>query len=370
MARSTASYLAVPRPWDAMFKAQLVWFGYALVRLASDPADAQAVPVVLVAWAAFELGAYQARYLLNDLADADLDRMHVAAAVRGRLPPGAAVRRAALVVLAGRLGATACAIAVLPARARALSAAAVGVLAVITLLYEGIRAPMRHGRCQNAPSGIAVTALVGSGYALRMGFGVALAGGSPALVAWAALFAWPLGTMGVVMFWILEAARLRADGDRHVLARKPHLALLGRLVGDDPDHRERPLLRGAAALLAAALAAAASTTAVLLGAALDGGPGVGQLGVLLAVCGLASPLLLAAWPSPWAGAVALAVSAAAPLVLGGGLPMAVLMVLVMVWAAGGRASAPPWPSVGEVGDLTSTATARSACGSPDVRRPA
>src|SRR5207247_5353588 len=84
--------------------------------------------------------------------------------------------------------------------------------------------------------------LVGAGYAVRIGVGAALAGASVDVVAVAAPFGWALGTAGVVMIWSLEAAGLRAAGDTATLARKVHIGLLARLIGDRPEALARPNL--------------------------------------------------------------------------------------------------------------------------------
>ena len=266
--RSLVSYLVLPRPDEAVMKAPLLLLAYGLARVAGPPGPG-AGAWVLAAWAAFELGLYQARYMLNDLADADVDRMHRGAEARARLPSGPGSRPWAITVLVARLAAAGVLIAVLPRSARPATLVAALGLAAATVAYEAARGPMRRPGAGPAPAG-PVFALVGAGYAARIGLGAALGGTSGWALGAAVGFGWVFGTLVVVMTWMLEAGGLTAAGDRAVLARKAHLAALAELIGAEPRSLAQPLRRGRAARLVTAMAAATLAAAVVLGVALGG----------------------------------------------------------------------------------------------------
>lgn len=324
--RSLVSYLLLPRPYDALCKAPLALMAYGLVWVSGPEARTPLAPT-LVAWALFELVLYQSRYTLNDLADAEVDRLHVAAAARGRLPAGAAARRGAVVAIALRVVVFLAVALALPAEARVPTlVAALGFVAA-TASYERARAPMRRGA--EGTSGLPVIALVGAGYAVRIGFGAALAGATGGQVAAIVAFGWAFGTLGVVMAWTLEAAGLRSGGDTTVLARKAHIATIARLVGDDPAHLAHPLLVGNGARLAAALLAASSAAAVAVGATLGSSPAPAAVALLVVLCAGAAPALLAWWPSLTAGVAAAALSVSAAGALG---PPELILLLATITA--------------------------------------
>lgn len=373
--RSLAAYLVLPRPDEARAKAPLALLGFGLVLTGDVPGDRVSLATVLVAWATFELVLYQARYMLNDLADAEVDRLHVAAEARARLPAGARARRWSIGVLLGRIAVALAVIALLPGSARGTMLwAALGVVGA-TAAYEAVRAPMRRGGPtslqEKRPNralflqrrgALAVMVLVGAGYAIRVGFGVALAGADGPVVAAAVVLGWLFGTTGVVMAWLLEAAGLREGGDETVLARKAHIATIVDLVGDDPAHLDRPILRGGGARLTAGLLAASSAAAVALGVALGGSPGAGKVVALVALTTIAVPVLLVAWPSPWAGlpAVAIALGAAAGLATAAGRDeMLLLLAVVVTTVAVARTFTPATIAL-------NPAAARPDAGSPDA----
>jgi hypothetical protein len=389
--RSLAGYLALPRPDEAVAKAPLALLGYGLVHVAGA-SDAVPPATALLAWAVFELVLYQARYMLNDLADAEVDQQHVAAEGRKRLPPGERARRWSAAVMVGRVVAGLAVVALLPDPARRITLAAALGVALATAAYERARSPMRRAATpppdpgaaggpvgpgaaggpvgpgavggpgsgaaglpvapppgRVAPGGagegrgdrplflrrrgaLAVMVLVGAGYAIRVGLGVALAGPGGAVVLAATVLGWLFGTTGVVGAWLLEVAGLRQGGDTTVLASKAHLATIGDLVGDDPAHGAQPALRGGGAHLVAALLAAAAVAAVLVGVGLGGSPGPVRLGLLLVLAAGVVPGLLAGWPSRWAGlvAVVVAVGAAAALATGDGRAEMVLLLATVV----------------------------------------
>lgn len=369
--RSLAAYLVLPRPDEARAKAPLALLGFGLVLTGDVPGDRVSLATVLVAWATFELVLYQARYMLNDLADAEVDRLHVAAEARARLPAGARARRWSIGVLTARIAVGLTVFALLPGSARGTMLwAALGVVGA-TAAYEFVRGPMRQPSLQEKRpnralflqrrGALAVMVLVGAGYAIRVGFGVALAGADGPVVAAAVVLGWLFGTTGVVMAWLLEAAGLREGGDETVLARKAHIATIVDLVGDDPAHLDRPILRGGGARLTAGLLAASSAAAVALGVALGGSPGAGKVVALVALTTIAVPVLLVAWPSPWAGlpAVAIALGAAAGLATTDGRDeMLLLLAVVVTTVAVARTFTPATIAL-------NPAAARPDAGSPD-----
>lgn len=349
--RRLASYLALPRPDEFRAKAPLALLGYGLVHVAGAP-DAVPPAAALTAWALFELVLYQARYMLNDLADADVDQQHVAAEGRKRLPPGPHARRWSAIVMVARVVVGLGVVAVLPDPARGITLAAALGVAVATAAYEAARAPMRRAAQVPGESGdgsgpevradrplflrrrgaLAVMVLVGAGYAIRVGLGVALAGAGGTVVLAATALGWLFGTTGVVGAWLLEVAGLRQGDDTTVLASKAHLATIADLIGDDPARHERPILTGGGAHLVAGLLAAATVAAVLVGVGLGGSPGAARLALLLVLAAGAAPALPVLWPSRWAGlvAVVLAVGAGATLATGDGRAEMVLLLAVVV----------------------------------------
>lgn len=332
--RRLASYLVLPRHVNA---SMLVAGGYIVARLGGGGEGAASLAVAMAAWLAFDLGLYQARYLLNDLLDADVDRAHPGARERGRLPSRPDVRRWVAAVLGLRVVLSVAVIALLPGRARPVTVVAVVALAGVTLAYECARTlvrrrPVRLDR-PVAPTfrELAVYAMVGSGYGLRFGFGLALGGGHGGEVVTAVVFGWVFGELLIAMAYILDVAYLWATGGTSVLERKSHLAVVSRLLPDDPTCREHPLWCGSAARLTAGLLAATSALAVAVGARLGGWPGAGRLALLLLVCAAVSPLALLLGHRAWAGLVpvALDVAAALALVPAGGRDEMVFLLLVV-----------------------------------------
>ena len=168
--------------------------------------------------------------------------------------------------------------------------------------------------------------LVGGGYAVRIGFGAALAGATGPQVVAIVVFGWAFGTLGVVMAWTLEAAGLRSAGDTAVLSRKAHIATIARLVGDDPDHLAYPLLVGNGARLAAGLLAAASGAAVGVGVALSSEPDAAHVVGVAVVCVVVGPAVLAWWPSLWAAAVTVPLTVVVAATLGPELALLMLTI--------------------------------------------
>jgi hypothetical protein len=338
--RSLASYLLVSRPAALWAKASVIPLGYLTVHLLGEPAGGVSLATAVVAWLVFDLGIYETRYEYNDLADAEVDRAHVVAAGRGRVPDDPRAHRWTVRVILARLGFSAVVIALLPGTARMTMVVAATGFVCITVGYEAARTSMRRRPLTDwraahlAPRDAAVFVLVGGGYGLRAGLGVALAGASGQVVAAIVALAWGLGILAVLMDWTGEAALLRAGGDDGgVLSRKSHIAVLARLIEARPERvdLDRPLLEGRPAWLTAGLLAGTSVFAVAFASSLGTWPSTGSLVVLLVVCVLVSPVVLARWPSLWAGpsVIALNVGAAAVFAASGSrVEMAVVLAYV------------------------------------------
>lgn len=339
--RSLAGYLALPRPGDLLFKGLFVPSAYVAGRLGTT-SNGVAVGAALVAWMVFEYGLYQARYTVNDLIDLEVDQRHRAACWRGRAPHDPRVWRWGTATLAVRLATSALVVLLLPGAAqRIIGLGALG-LAGSAICYEVARAPARRrspptdrsASLRWSRSSALVFCLVGSGSALRCAFGMALAGAPATVVLTGTAFGWVFGTMLVLGPWALEGAWLEAAGDETTLVRKPHVALLARLVPDGGASTPgRSIFAGPPARLIAGLFAVTSALAVALGATMDRSPRPTEAIVLLGVWALLGPLVVAWRQSFWAGALlaALDVGAAAMLVGGPGRPaMIALAVIVSV----------------------------------------
>lgn len=302
----------MPRPVEAWVKAPLVPLTYGLVHL-NGGTTGVAVSAALAAWLVFELGLYQARYIANDLADAQVDRQHVGADRRGRAPGDPRLFQWATAVIGVRVVVSAVVIALLPSGTRSIMIGGALALVAASCAYEAARTMIRrrplNGRPPRlSPREVAVFGLVGAGYGVRFGLGAALAGASGPVVGAVGAVGWTSGIAIVVMFWTIEAAWLRASGDTSVLPRKSHIAWLGQLVGDDPTRLDRPFVTGGPAGLTGCLLAVASALAVLAGVSLGATPPWVDLVAILVVCSISSPLLLATWPSFWAGPAAVAMN--------------------------------------------------------------
>lgn len=238
--RKLGSYLLVPRPRELVTKAVFSTVAFVLGLVTWDASGLPVVAVV-VALVTFEYVAYQARYVANDLLDAGLDADHPQGGARGRLPDGSdpTVRRVALATIGLRAAVAAAVILTLPGRGGAVTLAAIVVLSVLAAGYETVRRALRRpvpvsaiGRLDGPTAGLFV--LVGSGYALRVGVGLALAGLPLRTLVAATAYAWPFGVAFVTMSWALEATAFIAPDwgsldDR--LCRKRHLAVLVRMGG-------------------------------------------------------------------------------------------------------------------------------------------
>lgn len=225
------AYLLLPRP-DSLPKVLVS----VLALVVTVALSAVATPdgtwwSALLAIAVFELLVYQARYQLNDVRGLAEDQADRQAGLRRRLPvsPGRADEsvRASLRVVVARLVLAACVVLFLPGPVAVTTAVATAAVAVLWVLYEGVRGPGRGGLGR-------VLLPLALGYAVRGGFGVALA---QAGHAWEPSWGWldgmvvvasvATGVMLVTMTWALHAV---ACGRPPV---RPHYARLLRSVRAD-----------------------------------------------------------------------------------------------------------------------------------------
>jgi 4-hydroxybenzoate polyprenyltransferase len=312
--RSLASYVAVPRPAEAWVKGWLAVIAYGIARL-GDTGTGASVAEAAAAWAIFELGLYQARYVVNDVADVEVDRSHPAASTRGRLPDVPAARRIATVGAVARVVLSIAAVALLPDRARGVTVGAALGLAAAAVAYEAARTPLRRRPLgQGAPrwgaAEVGVFGVVGAGYAARIALGAGLAGIGGWLLAAVVAYGWVFGTMVVVLTWTIEAAGLRAAGATEVLRRKAHVGVLAARLLDGSETGERPIAAGRPAWFGAGAQAATMALALIVAAGLDGAPAPAGVVALVAVCVVGSPVAMAASPWPWTGWLAVAANAA------------------------------------------------------------
>lgn len=344
--RSLTSYLLWPRPED--WVKWLVAPGVYLVAAASSGSFNRVTDFTIV-WLILEFLLYQARYQWNDLRGMAEDRQHVERRARARLPEGVNQAEAwrnvaASAAVAGlRIGAALAAgwLFGMPWSVLLLAVLVFGVAAV----YEWLRlvgfdrlgsdAVALLERPRTPLSVIMMWLVVGLGYAVRAGVGLALAGVS--LAGWTGLagllcFA-AFGVMFVLLTWALEAAsHCRAEDAKdekstwHAtaeLAAKPHVAALLRYTYRTPKEPQPALGEdkncGAVAILEdrgrrSAPWNLALTVAVGAGEALGMGLAGGATALLTAMTvtiDLAGAALLIEAPSTLARAGTVAVGAVA-----------------------------------------------------------
>ncbi|MBV9379974.1 MAG: hypothetical protein JOY82_01910 [Streptosporangiaceae bacterium] len=232
--RSLVSYLLMPRvaEWVKWLITPGV-FGTAAWAAASF----RGWPRLLAVWLILEYLIYEARYQWNDVRGIHEDTKHPVSAARRRLPAGAHARRNIL---------ASCLAAALRLMAALAGGAAIHLLGTVAVLiglvfgtaigYEALRAGTKSRRppSRTAARSVAIWLVVGSGYAIRSGAGLWLAGfriSSIAAVSGMLYFA-VFGIMFVLLGWVLEAASYcRSDGNEtlyptRALAAKPHIAIL------------------------------------------------------------------------------------------------------------------------------------------------
>jgi len=231
--RAGLRYLALPHLADVVKWVifLLTWLGalttFAILNHFTGREIKRSLYLAVLFLVTFEYLVYQARYQWNDLRGASEDRIHVAAADRGRLPEGWERRSlAALVVrllLAGYL-------VHLALRGDPLLWPALAILALpllIAIPYEELRrvSATRQSDTSRGPRRIhvAIYMISGLGYATRAAVGVLI--GSLFGVDWLTLTVAFLAvafaaSSDVVMYWAMESI---AEQEPHL---RPHVAAL------------------------------------------------------------------------------------------------------------------------------------------------
>jgi hypothetical protein len=301
------------------------------------------MPIGLVglAMAVFELLAYQARYMINDLLDRDLDAGHPAAAQRPRLPEGLTHKQLTLVACAAGSRVVVALLVVataLPQRLMSPILLAILGIFVISFPYELTRQAIRLRQTStitvrdlsrlNAVSCL-VYLLVSFGYALRIALGLTLASGpNTPLVLTGVAFAVPFGMMFVSMTWAIEGTSFISrdwTGIDPAILQKSHLGPLLYQAGALPLPLEPPQAppTAVAVLLTAPryltvwnvtliLAAIAAAPFGLLLADRPHSPSVGLMLFAVGAC-LVAATLVASRARRSAGLFALAFTSLAPL---------------------------------------------------------
>lgn len=246
--RALIAYLLVPRPRDAV-KALLAPVTYVVTAAAAGSFDR--VERFVALWLTLEFLIYYARYQWNDARGVADDRKHPERGLRARLPAGATEEqarwRASVSLIAAWVRLL---VAMLVGAALdAVEAVAILIVAVFSaaIAYEALRSrPPERLRRAAGPRELGIWTVVGVGYAVRGGLGIALADLSAdgAAIGLGVAFFAAFGTMYVLLNWALEASSFCARlGDGWTVSEglrgKPHLSALlryldGSLAGGPP----------------------------------------------------------------------------------------------------------------------------------------
>lgn len=226
--------LLIPRPLEFGVKTPLIVGAFVVGHLSTALDDGASWVALLISVVAFELCFYQGRYMLNDLIERDLDRLHPAARSRARLSGlDTLPSRVLLGYVILRVGAGLAIALSLPSRERALVLCSIAAASLAASIYEYLRHKVRSHRPNLITSKphvihLAIYTAVGLGYGIRINLGVGLAGGErPTVAIPAVLFGWAFGVMFVTMTWTLEATCLsRSSGDGGLARRKTHVVAL------------------------------------------------------------------------------------------------------------------------------------------------
>ncbi len=362
----TVAYATLPRPQELALKPFVLLIAYAAGRWASPDAGPSLLAVLGIV-VAVEALAYQARYAVNDLLDASIDAEHPASHHRRRLPPERAARRWAVGSIVIRLAAAVMVVLALPAPVRGVGVSAVIAVVVAAVPYEAVRQGLRRtpspvgvvGRL--TPAVAAVYALVGAGFAIRVGTGLAVAGAPRSTVVIAASFAWPLGVLFTTLSWALQATCYVLPAWTGLDSRLVRKRQLGPLLGwagacrpqqpawPNPPTETRILapplsLRTAWGVAAVGAALGAAVVGANLATRFQGVGPLWSLAALGAVCSAATVLTLrtslvdGAVTAPGATVAALAVAASVLVAVAAGhglphlagLPIASLLVTIGV----------------------------------------
>ncbi|MFI5034999.1 MAG: hypothetical protein ACHQFZ_02200 [Acidimicrobiales bacterium] len=244
--RSLRSFLIIPRIEDLILKSPFLPLSYILIGFLTraHPLNATTLYPMIGVWLAFELLIYQSRYLVNDVRGRFEDssptapkRRFPASIVGSPYEPLALRYCFSDLILRVTFG-VALILAFAPSRHFAWIVCLLFIfgLAAVSWLYEYFRvftdALYRRMIGSNerldaiaesrrfASASYLVTAMVGSGYALRCLFGVWLVGsGSWKVYVLAGSFAWAYGCMFVYMTWIIEST----NTEPFAFTKKVHL---------------------------------------------------------------------------------------------------------------------------------------------------
>lgn len=256
--RRPIGFLLLPRPTELLFKSQVIAVSIVLARFAAG-GEWTGRWNALVAVAAFEGLLYQARYMLNDAVDYEVDRSNPRPEGKGRCPyMGRQTRTVVRIAALGRLALfSILVLTALPASVGTPVAVAAGCVLVLMGFYDRFSEFSRErwglgpstdlaGRPSDSSGWIQSVSpvpatirliLVAPGYAIRAVLGVAIAlDGWP---HWQAIVAigLALGAMeaaNVALAWIAEGAgNVSSDGSRYRigLGRRPHMGWLLRNAG-------------------------------------------------------------------------------------------------------------------------------------------
>lgn len=235
-----ALYLVYPHPQDAL-KLLFLLFGFVLGWFVADRCDSLLGFVMrfLLLLFVFDVFGYQARYQINDIRGYHEDEKNPAAEKRGRLasfgvPERVSVFSSAAAALAKiALGMVVIALVSPDDDIRVALFISFALVFVLAFVYECARSPRKGKAADGKLHEFLPLALVGLGYMLRIGTGIACGGGvavfSPGSAAFSALVlvlvaSVPFGWSFVGITWMLEccAARYRTDGAYH----KTHIEFL------------------------------------------------------------------------------------------------------------------------------------------------
>jgi hypothetical protein len=256
--RSLLGYVILPRPQDLLVKGGIIPLAWAWASFAGPSDQWRHVLPLLGFTLAFELFLYQARYIVNDLRglDVDIDFSKFRPKPKFPLPAGAREVKASLIAIIFRLGFTIWfALRVLTPPFRGALLAALGMVLVLTIVYEILRARSERIGPKDDLLTMSLTptlvlVFVGAGYGLRACLGVYLA--TPGHTDWlligsTAVAMTAFGSMFVAMRWAIkrsvlvvleEGERPPTHAYRDVLKRMRHIAPLLREARVLEDHGE------------------------------------------------------------------------------------------------------------------------------------
>lgn len=252
--RSLGLYLILPKPRD-LVKAAIPICAFIVGLLGTNWRQwPELITPFLTCVLVIELLLEQARYLWNDIRDIGHDLNHPQATLRHNFPRTEHLRHAIILGLAGAFLRVyfAVAIALQIGKTGYVIFATGACIFLIGIVYEWLRSRRPKTHLGRSVVSWAIYFWIGSGYAVRAGYGLYLSGWKPQgggattnadLLSgwiWILAFAWILGCMTVTMTWLVDAgaycsATDRIQKARHIrvafaLKEKPHeLHLLGTL---------------------------------------------------------------------------------------------------------------------------------------------